>query len=169
MAMMGAVFGLIGAVVSAAGTIAAGKAQKEAAYFEATQLEFKGQEARAAEQRKGLEAKREAEAVLSKQQSLAAASGLGATDPTIAYLEGDTAERARYIRGMFDYSGAEQRAGLYAQAKGRRMTGDAALAGARASAAGTILSGFGGMFENYGGGGYSSSSGSSGGSYHGYV
>lgn len=164
MAMMSGIFSLLGAVVAAAGTIAAGKAQKESAYYQAQQYELKSKEEAAAGQREAMEAERNKQLVLSKQQSLAAASGLGATDPTIVELAGETAKRGTYQAQMLRYGGEERATGLRAQAVASRMSGDAALAGAQASAAGSIIGGFGSMFSNFGGGGYSSGAGS----YHGY-
>jgi adenine-specific DNA methylase len=150
---MAAIIGVVGALVSAVGTIASGMAQKKAADFEAKQLEIKAQEERAASQREALEKRREKEFVLSRQQAGAAASGLGALDPTVLDLAGDVEQQGSYNEAMVRYGGEERARGLRAQAAATRMSGEAAKTGAMFSAVGTIFSGFSGFASKYGGSG----------------
>jgi hypothetical protein len=155
MAMMGAVFGLLGTVVSAMGTIAQGKAAEAAAEFEAKQLEMRGKEERAASQREALEKKREGDLVQSRFQASAAASGAGAgsMDPTIAQLSSDIAGQSKYGQLMERYVGEERKRGLDTQAKAREMEGEAARKGSMFSAFGTIVGGLSNFATKYGAGG----------------
>lgn len=158
MAGVSAIFGLIGTIVSAAGTIAAGQAEKEQADYEAKQLDLKAQEEQAASQREAFEADKEKRLVVSRQQALAAASGLTASDPTVVDITSGTEAYGVYRSRMFRYGGEERATGLRAQAEGRRISGQAAAQGAMYSALGTVIGGFGSFFGKYGGAGPPASS-----------
>ena len=134
-------FELIGALsagLSGIGTIAAGVAEKNAADYEAQQLEMKAKEETAAAQREAIDKRREGTIINSRAQALAAASGAGAgTDaPTIVKLMGKTAGEAEYNAGTSMYGGKSRAAGLRDSAKGRRASGKASLLG-------SVFSGFG--------------------------
>jgi hypothetical protein len=145
-----AVIGLVGSAVTAVGTIAAGRAERQAAEYQAKQLDRKALEELAASQRETYEYQQNKELALSRQQAIAATSGLGATDPQVLELAGETAKRGRYQESLAVYVGKERKAGLEAQAEGARVSGRAAEIGARTSAAGTILGGIGSFFDKYG-------------------
>lgn len=134
----GTALGAIGSVVSGVGTIAAGAAQKQAADFEAKQMEMKAKEEVAASQRDAIAKRREGAILNSRAQALAAASGGGAgTDaPTIVKLMGQTAGEADYNAQTAMYGGYSRAAGLRDSAKGRRMSGNASLLG-------SVIGGFG--------------------------
>ena len=154
MAAIGAVVSLIGTVVSAAGTIAAGERAPAAAEYQAKQLDIKANEEVAAAQREEQQTRREKNLVLSRQQALAASSGLGASDPTIADLAGETEAFGEYRAGLVRYGGEERSTGLKMQAEGARYTGESARIGATYSAFGTILGGVSSFFSKYGNGGF---------------
>lgn len=153
MAALGAVVGAIGSIASgvigAAGAIQQGQAANQAAKFEATQQEMAGKEEFAASQRDAETARLEGELIRSRQQAVAAASGGGATDPTIVRLMTDTAKVGELNAQSALYGGESRRRGLFDQAMGTRMTGKAALQGSYLGAAGQLASGFGGAFTNY--------------------
>jgi hypothetical protein len=152
-----------GTAVSAAGTIAGGKAAadagaraKEGYDFKALQEEQAAQESRAVGQRAALEKRREARFLTSKLQARAAASGGAADDPGVIDLAGDIAERGEYDALMEMFKGENRARGLEDSATGSRMTGEAAYAEGQAkrdaaelSAMGTIISGAGSMFRQY--------------------
>lgn len=144
----GQVLGGIGALVSAGGTIASGVAAKNAADFEAQQMEMKAQEERAAAQREAQAKKREGALVMSRQQALAAASGAGAgTDaPTIVRLMTDTAREAEFGANSVLYGGESRARGLIDTAKGRRMSGRASLLGSTIGGFGQAIGGLGRAF-----------------------
>lgn len=145
---LGSVLGGIGSLVSAGGTIASGVAAKNAADFEAQQMEMKAQEERAAAQREAQEKKREGALVMSRQQALAAASGAGAglDAPTIVKLMTGTASQTEYNAGSVLYGGESRARGLVDSAKGRRLSGKASLLGSTIGAFGEAASGLGKAF-----------------------
>lgn len=156
LAAISAVVGLLGTVVSAAGTIAQGKAAEAAADFQAEQLKIKGKEERAASQRAAEERKKEAGLVNSRIQAGAAASGAGAgiLDTSVVELASDVAGRGEYGARMERYTGEERKQGLDLQAESAKMSGDAAKQGAMFSALGTIVGGVSSFASKYSGGGF---------------
>jgi hypothetical protein len=136
-----AVAGLAGSFIAARGTIAAGKAQQRALNYEAAQLDQEAKQKEAEAQVEAQQYQRKKELTLSNLQANAAASGFTATDPTALALADEISRYGTYQQQLAQYGGENQRAGLEAQAEGRRMTGRAAVTGARYSAAGTILGG----------------------------
>jgi hypothetical protein len=149
MAGLAALASIAGTVVSAIGTIAAGKAQARAANYEAAQLDIKAKEERATAQRATLEKQREADLILSRHQALTAASGLGTTDPTVLDQAGEIAEYGTYQQQLEKYGGESRAMGLESQAYGSRMSGNARQRGATYDAFGTILGGVSTMFGRF--------------------
>lgn len=147
---LSSILGLVGTAVSAAGTLAAGAAQKSAADFQAEQLEAQGKEERAAAQREEARAKKERDFVLSRQQTVAAASNLGALDETVLDLAGDVVQQSEVNQGMIRYGGEERAKGRRAQAASARLEGKAAQTGSFFGAAGTLMGGMGDFASDYG-------------------
>jgi hypothetical protein len=166
MAAISAVLGVVGSLVSAAGTMAAGKAQQQAAEYEAKQLEIKGMEERAAAQREGQEHEKKTDLALSSLQARGATGGFSATDPTALAIGDEIAKYGTYQQQLAMYGGESRQAGLEAQAEGRRMEGRAARQGAKYAALGTIIGGVGGAFKTMSGAG--GTGGASSGSAFGY-
>jgi hypothetical protein len=166
LAMISAVVGMMGSVVQAQGTIAAGKQAKVAADYEAAQLDIKAKEEQAAAQREGFEHQRKKELALSELTTKSAASGFSATDPTSLALADEIEKYGTVQQQMAMYGGTSRRAGIEAQAEGRRMEGKAAVTGARSAALGTILGGISSMAGKFAQP-YGKSSGASGGGYYG--
>jgi hypothetical protein len=137
---VGSTLGAIGSVISGVGSIAAGAAEKNAADFEAAQMDQKAKEEVAASQRDAIAKRREGAIINSRAQALAAASGGGAgTDaPTIVKLMGQTAGEAEYNAQTAMYGGYSRAAGLRDSAKARRASGNASLLG-------SVIGGFGSM------------------------
>jgi hypothetical protein len=136
-----AALALVSAAIGAVGSIASGVAQKNAADYQAKQQEMQGNEDFAASQRDAEAKRRESKIVQSRQQALAAASGAGATDPTIVRLMTQTAGQGEYNAQTALYSGEQQKRGLYDAAKATRMSGNASLLGSFISGAGTLVKG----------------------------
>ena len=157
MAAISAVLGVVGSLVSAAGTMAAGRAQEQAAEYEAKQLEIKGKEERAAAQREGQEYQRKTDLALSTLQARGATSGFSATDPTSLAIADEITKYGTYQQQMAQYGGESRQVGLEAQAETRRLEGRAARKGASYAALGTIIGGAGSAFKTGFGGGSSSS------------
>lgn len=141
MAGIGMIMGLVGSVVSAAGTLAAGKAQQQQAEYEAAQLDIKAKEEQAAAQQEAQQLRERKERAQSTLTARSAASGFSATDPTALALADEITRYGTLQEQMAQYGGKSRRRGYEAQAEGSRLSGRAAKAGARYSAMGTILGG----------------------------
>lgn len=162
---------IVGTGVSAVGTIAAGRAQarqaqaaglagKQAADYEAAQLEMRGKEEQAAAQREAEEYRRRKELALSTGQARAAASGFSATDPTALALADEIAKYGTLQEQLATYGGTSRRAGLEAAATGERFSGQSAYEaglktaksirrGSYFDAASTILGGVSTLADKY--------------------
>lgn len=130
------------AALGAAGTIAQGVSAKNAADYQADQQEAAGKEAFAASQREAIQKRKEAEIANSRAQAVAAASGAGASDPTIIKLMTDTAGQGELNAQGSLFQGEQQKRGLFDAAKGSRMSGNASLFGSFLGAGGEALGGF---------------------------
>lgn len=152
---------IAGTVVQAQGTLAAGRAEKQAADYEAKQLDIEAKQRQAEAQLESEQYKRNKDRALSRLQAVSAASGFSATDPTALAKADEIARYGTYQEQLAGFGGKRQRAGLEAQAEGRRLTGRAAMQGARYKAAGTILGGISSIAGKYGKSYASSGGGSS--------
>lgn len=147
---------LAGTAVSAIGTIAAGRDAQRQANYEAAQFDVRAKEERAQAQKESLDVARKRRLALSRLQAIAAASGFGASDPSVLDLLGETAKYGTFEEQMARYGGTSRAAGLRAEAEGRRMAGSARARQSYFNAAGTILGGVSSMFRKYGQGATSS-------------
>lgn len=141
---------LAGTAVSAIGTIAAGRAQKQAADHQAAQLEVDAKQERAKAQQEALAIARKKRLELSRIQARAAGSGFGAADPTVLDLTGEVAQYGTLSQQFARYGGEVRGEDLKASAAGVRAQGAAALQRSTFNAAGTILGGVSSMFRRYG-------------------
>lgn len=143
----------IPAILGAAGTIMGGQAEKRAAESTAMQLERNAGLSRAVSQLEAVQRRRSARYAQSRAQAVAAASGAGASDPTvvnlIASLEGEGEMGA--LASLFE--GEESARNMEYAAQVARRTGKAASTGASIKAASTILGGASSWYDKYGGGG----------------
>lgn len=144
-----------GTAVSAASTIAGGRAaqqsalaQQQALAFRAQQQEAAAQEARAAASRAAQDKRHETALLQSKLQARAAASGGGADDPTIVNLAEDLGGRGEYDALMEMYKGESRARSLENQAAGDRYSGTVGISEAETkrkianlNAIGTIIGG----------------------------
>lgn len=143
------ILGLVGTAASAAGTLAAGAARKSADDYQAAQLEQQAKEERAAAQREAERAKKEKDFVLSRQQAVAGASGLGALDETVQDLAGDVITQGALNEGMIQYGGEERAKGRRAQAASARLEGQAAQTDSYFGAVGTLMDGVGSFAKDW--------------------
>lgn len=137
-----------------------GEAKKVAAEFEASQLEQRAGQTIAASQRSMQDVQRMGRLAESRALALAAASGGGASSPTVVNLIGNLAKEGAYRGAVELYKGEENARQLNLQAAARRFEGEAGLdlGYSRGRAYDTqgqasILSQAGGLFGKYGGGG----------------
>jgi len=132
---------IAGAAVSAQGQRQAAAAQKANLDYQAKQLDMQAKEEQAAAQHEVFQKRREKELALSALQARGAASGFETTDATGLQIGEDIEKYGTLQEMMAAYGGRSRRAGLEAEAVGRRAEGNAAVRGARSSALGTILGG----------------------------
>lgn len=149
MAQLAAPLMIASTLVSAVGTIAAGNAADNAAQYEAEQLESRAGQERAAAQRRAIEQRRQARLVQSRQQAAAAASGAGASDPTVVDLMTGAEGEGEYRALLELYEGEERARGATVAANVRRFEGKQAKTASYIGAAGTILGGASTFFEKY--------------------
>lgn len=138
--LIGPILGGLGTAASVAGTVMAGKAERDNQNFIAKQEEAKAKEEQAASQRDAMQARREARIAQSRQQAIAASSGggAGADAPTIVRLMSDVAGQGELNAQSQMYGGQQRAIGLRDSAKARRRSG-------KASFLGSVLGGFGQM------------------------
>lgn len=150
----------IAPIVSGVGTIAGGlmqaqgqkaqaRSQQQALNYQAKQLEMQGKEEQAAAQHEMFQQRREKELALSALQARGAASGFETTDPTGLQIGEDIEKYGTLQEMMAAYGGRSRRAGLNAEAVGRRAEGAAAVQGAKSAAMGTILGGLTSGFSRF--------------------
>ena len=136
---MGAIVGLMGSLVSAAGTVAAGKAQMEQAKAQAEMQRREAVEEQARYQRGSMQATKERDLVLSKQQANAAASGFSAQDPSASASWQNIYNEGTYNASMYSYTGQRNKAyGIY-QGKLTEWAGERAYEASKLAAMGTPL------------------------------
>lgn len=143
---------IVGAVISAIGTIQQGRAANANAKFQAAQLERNASNARATSQRSAAEETRKAGILNSNVLAGAAASG-GGTDGSVQNIMGDIAGEGEYRSLTRLYDGEEQARGMEGQASAQIASGKNAQNSSYLSAAGTIASSVGSAMGGMGGGG----------------
>ena len=158
--LAGSVMGYSGANKAASGARLAGARTAGARAFEAKQLRQNAGQEVAASQRAALEERRQANLVASRQLALAAASGAGASDPTVVQMIARTAREGSYRASVALYGGEERARQLRMAAAGKDYEGASALEGAEVQASayktagvGELLKGGGSLFAKYGFGG----------------
>jgi hypothetical protein len=157
-AALGPIVGLLGTAVSAYGTIAGANAQSAALDYQAKVARIKATQEQATAQRGALESKRKADLAQSTLQARAAASGAGASDPTVVDLAGDIGARGRYQSGLQMWQGQERGWDYTVDANAKEAQADTIRSVAPLSAFGTILGGAGSIFKAYGKSGFSPAS-----------
>lgn len=140
-------------IVGAAGTLLQGSSAKGSAASEALQLEQQAGQDRASAQRAAYNERRNARYMQSRLQALAAASGAGATDPTVVNLSNQIDAEGEYAALTAMYEGEDTaRSREFAATVARKQGSSAATAG-YLKAGGTLLSGASSWYDKYGAGG----------------
>lgn len=152
-----------GSLLKAQGQLEYGESQQTAAKFAADQLRQKAGQVMAGAQLDAYGVQREADYTASKALAMAAASGGGASDPTVMNLMANNASEFAFRKMMALYSGEDQARTLNLQATAKEYEGEMANYNAKTAATGamvqgisTILSGYSkgsSMFSAFGGGG----------------
>lgn len=130
MAQAGSLIGVAGLALQAGGGIAsenaakkAASARKAAAEFEAQQLEQNAGQSMAVAQRQAFETGRTGEYTKSRALALAAASGGGASDPTVINTIANLASETAYRKSIDLYQGEERARQLNLSAAASRYSG----------------------------------------------
>jgi hypothetical protein len=127
------------AVVTAAGHVMKGRAQKQAAEAEAKQRRIRAGSIRATGQRQAIESRREARYIMSTARARAASSGAGSADPTVVNILADIEAGGEY-NALSDLFTAEESArDEEFSANMRRREGRTAQNVGYANAAGSLL------------------------------
>lgn len=162
-----AVLSVLGMLIQSKGADQAGAAAKTnaqatatAAEFQAKQLDQQAGQSMATGQRQSAEQLRQAKLAQSRAIALAAASGAGASDPTVVRLMGEIGAEGAYRAGVAMYQGEEQARQLRLKAAAARYEGEAALVSGEArsdaystASTASLLSGAGTLYARYGMGG----------------
>jgi len=131
----------VSTVLQAAGSIKAGKAADRLAEFKAQQLEQKAGQERAVSQRKAASARRSARYAESRALALAAASGGGASDPTVVNIMAGIAGEGEMAAQAALYEGEERARGSEMAATASRYEGAQAKRAGYIKAGTTVMSG----------------------------
>ena len=121
----------------------AGQAQKQASDFTAGIETQQAGQARATSQRQAIQERKKADLVQSAALARAAASGGGASDPSVVNILSDIEGKGEYNAMTALFNGEERARGLETDASLKRFEGDQALTGAGMKADATLMSGFG--------------------------
>lgn len=143
-----------GASAAAGATIAGGNAalqagqlQKQAADFQAAQLEENAGQSFAAGQRQMLDAQERTRLAISSLRAGAAGNGTNVAVGSNAAIAGDIERRGSYNAAMDMFNGDSARIGQLNQAAGVRLSGEAALIGGQEAQQASLLQAKAGEFN----------------------
>lgn len=146
-AVVGTVLSFVGQQQAADAAEAQGKAQQQAADYQAKSMEVKAGQERAVSQRQAINERRKLELAQSRAQAVAAASGAGAADPTVVSLSGQLEREGELNALTALYHGEQAASGLEEGAGLKRYEGNATAIGAEASADAARVSSYGSLFK----------------------
>jgi hypothetical protein len=139
-----------GTLLTVGGTIAGANERAGSLRAEAAQLDAQAMTDRASSQRKAIEERRQARLASSRALALAAASGGGASDPTVTKLIAGLEGEGEYRALSALYEGEESARGKEAQAAANRKGAKSAKTAGTLNAVGTILSAGASLYDRYG-------------------
>ena len=155
--VIGSLSKTLGILGQGAAGVKAAERRKQAAEFEAAQLDQNAGQAKAAAQRVAYQKGVEGDLMLSRLKALAAASGGGATDPTVLNLQAGLMHQKAYNLAAALYRGEDDARTMRMQAAAKRYQADLGVADAEDArtasyfaAAGTAASGGASFYEKYG-------------------
>lgn len=135
------IMALAGTAMSAYGSIQQGKAQQEAANFEAAQMEQNAKAVTASGQQGALEQRRQTDIILSRAQAAAGASGFGSVDPDVLKIIGGITETGERNFQTELFNAGTQANQMKAQAGATRYEGEQTRRASQIQAGATVLSG----------------------------
>lgn len=128
-------------VVGAVGAIQQGQAQQQQAQAQALALRNQANSDAAVGQRQAIEARRQTSYLVSRGQALAAASGAGATDPTVMNVLGQLSGEGEYHALTSLYEGGTRAGNAISGAQADINAGDAAARAGVLKGVTTVLTG----------------------------
>ena len=138
-----------GTILSAYGTLAQGRYAMNAGKIEAQQLRRQGMNAFASSQRTAQDIQLETDLLASKALATAAASGAGASDPTVLNIIARISGEGAYRKSVALYEGKVKNEDLNYQAWQAETGGQQALRASRIGAAGSLLQGGASLYSKY--------------------
>lgn len=139
------------AALSAGGTILGAKAESKALRGEAVQLEAQAGQDRASSQRSAIENRRQSRLLQSRALALAAASGGGASDPTVVNILSRLEGEGEYRALVSLYEGEEAARSKLMQAAARRKEAKNVKTAGYLGAGAKILEAGATMYGRFGG------------------
>lgn len=139
-----------GSLLGAAGTIIGANDEARQLHSQAEQIEIQAGLDRASSQRAAIDERRQAKRVSSRALALAAASGGGASDPTVVNNLADIAGEGEYRALTALYNGEEEARGKEFEAANRRKEAKNVKKAAKFKAAGQILGAGSTLYDRYG-------------------
>lgn len=147
----------MGSIFSAAGQLMSGFSQYSIAKSQQIQLDQNANDAVGASQRQAFLDRLKTQAVQSRATAVAAASGAGATDPSVVNLQGEIGREGEYAALTDLYNGTAQAQQMRYQGAVTRYQGNQAVLASGIDALATLTGGSGGggqsLFDKFGGGG----------------
>lgn len=140
-----------GNALSGVGTIAGGFAKNSEAQSERAQLIQNANNAQGAAQRQAYLDREKTKFIQGRQTAYAAASGAGASDPTVVNLEAETGREGEYAALTDLYNGKTSADAMRYQGAMTSYAGDQALTGSFVDAASTIGGGQSSILKKHGG------------------
>lgn len=136
--------------MGAGANIGAGLSSRNAANYQAEQLDQAAGQQRAASQRAAYDETRRSTLLQSRAQAVAAASGGGASDPTVVDLVSRIAGEGSYRSQLALYQGSEAARALEGRADAARFQGKQAARAGYIGAFSSVLKGASSLFDKYG-------------------
>lgn len=149
LAKLAPMFNVASAGFTALGGLREADSYRQVGELQAQQYEQNANTVIGISQRKAAEQRRQTKLVQSRLQATAAASGAGATDPTVATLAGGIAEEGE-LRALNElYEGREQARGLRMQGEVAKFEGESYAQATRTKAMTSLGSSAFSLFEKY--------------------
>lgn len=139
-----------GTAVSAGGSIIEANSKASELRFQAAQMDAQAGLKRATAQRSAMDEKRQARLAVSRGQAVAAASGGGASDPTVVNALAGISGEGEYRALTALYNGEEEAQSLEAQAAANRRGAKSVKTAGLLKAGGTILSAGSSLYDRFG-------------------
>lgn len=148
--ILGAVLGLAGSAVGAAGSIAQGQAQQDAAEYNQRVLKMQADQEREAANAEALDYKRQEHRKLASAQAARGAAGVAVGSGSPLLVDEATVREIALGTSRISYGGNVKRSNLLNEAELERVKGENAMTAAYWGAGSSLLSGFSSIYGSIG-------------------